>query len=76
MKSFLIEFLEENQTFENRLSNAILIIICIFYDGPPFITGMPAAPWNPCFRQTKDAVPFWTMRKTRGASLGLIAAGY
>ena len=61
----LIEFWKKNQTFEKSIEQRDIDISYVFYDGPPFITGMPHH-GTLLSSVTKDAVPrFWTMRGKR-----------
>ena len=57
----LIEFWKKNQTFEKSIEQRDIDNSYVFYDGPPFITGMPHH-GTLLSSVTKDAVPrFWTM---------------
>ena len=61
----LIEFWKKNQTFEKSIEQCDIDNSYVFYDGPPFITGMPHH-GTLLSSVTKDAVPrFWTMRGKR-----------
>ena len=61
----LIEFWKKNQTFEKSIEQRDIDNSYVFYDGPPFITGMPHH-GTLLSSVTKDAVPrFWTMREKR-----------
>lgn len=61
----LIEFWKKNQTFEKSIEQRDTDNSYVFYDGPPFITGMPHH-GTLLSSVTKDAVPrFWTMRGKR-----------
>lgn len=61
----LIEFWKKNQTFEKSIEQHDIDNSYVFYDGPPFITGMPHH-GTLLSSVTKDAVPrFWTMRGKR-----------
>ena len=61
----LIEFWKKNQTFEKTIEQRDIDNSYVFYDGPPFITGMPHH-GTLLSSVTKDAVPrFWTMRGKR-----------
>ena len=61
----LIEFWKKNQTFEKSIEQRGIDNSYVFYDGPPFITGMPHH-GTLLSSVTKDAVPrFWTMRGKR-----------
>ena len=61
----LIEFWKKNQTFEKSIKQRDIDNSYVFYDGPPFITGMPHH-GTLLSSVTKDAVPrFWTMRGKR-----------
>ncbi len=61
----LIEFWKKNQTFEKSIEQRDIDNSYVFYDGPPFITGMPHH-GTLLSSVTKDAVPrFWTMRRKR-----------
>lgn len=61
----LIEFWKKNQTFEKSIEQRDIDSSYVFYDGPPFITGMPHH-GTLLSSVTKDAVPrFWTMRGKR-----------
>ena len=61
----LIEFWKKNHTFEKSIEQRDIDNSYVFYDGPPFITGMPHH-GTLLSSVTKDAVPrFWTMRGKR-----------
>ena len=61
----LIEFWKKNQTFEKSIEQRDIDNSYVFYDGPPFITGMPHH-GTLLSSVTKDALPrFWTMRGKR-----------
>ena len=61
----LIDFWKKNQTFEKSIEQRDIDNSYVFYDGPPFITGMPHH-GTLLSSVTKDAVPrFWTMRGKR-----------
>ena len=61
----LIEFWKKNQTFGKSIEQRDIDNSYVFYDGPPFITGMPHH-GTLLSSVTKDAVPrFWTMRGKR-----------
>ena len=61
----LIEFWKKNRTFEKSIEQRDIDNSYVFYDGPPFITGMPHH-GTLLSSVTKDAVPrFWTMRGKR-----------
>lgn len=61
----LIEFWKKNQIFEKSIEQRDIDNSYVFYDGPPFITGMPHH-GTLLSSVTKDAVPrFWTMRGKR-----------
>lgn len=61
----LIEFWKKNQTFEKSIEQRDIDNSYVFYDGPPFITGMPHH-GTLLSSVMKDAVPrFWTMRGKR-----------
>ena len=61
----LIEFWKKDQTFEKSIEQRDIDNSYVFYDGPPFITGMPHH-GTLLSSVTKDAVPrFWTMRGKR-----------
>ena len=61
----LIKFWKKNQTFEKSIEQRDIDNSYVFYDGPPFITGMPHH-GTLLSSVTKDAVPrFWTMRGKR-----------
>ena len=61
----LTEFWKKNQTFEKSIEQRDIDNSYVFYDGPPFITGMPHH-GTLLSSVTKDAVPrFWTMRGKR-----------
>lgn len=61
----LIEFWKKNQTFEKSIEQRDIDNSYVFYDGPPFITGMPHH-GTLLSSVTKDAVTrFWTMRGKR-----------
>lgn len=57
----LVEFWKKNKTFEKSVDNRDAKNSYVFYDGPPFITGMPHH-GTLLSSVVKDAVPrFWTM---------------
>ena len=57
----LIEFWKKNKTFEKSVDNRDVKNSYVFYDGPPFITGMPHH-GTLLSSVVKDAVPrYWTM---------------
>ncbi len=61
-ESKIIEFWKKNKTFEKSLKNTQKGKPYIFYDGPPFATGLPH--YGHILASTiKDTVPrFWTMK--------------
>ncbi len=61
----LVEWWKKNHTFEKSVEQRPLDDSYVFYDGPPFITGMPHH-GTLLSSIVKDAVPrFWTMRGKR-----------
>lgn len=61
----LVEWWKKNKTFEKSVENRPIDNSYVFYDGPPFITGMPHH-GTLLSSIVKDAVPrFWTMRGKR-----------
>ena len=61
----LIDFWKKNKTFEKSVDNRDAKNSYVFYDGPPFITGMPHH-GTLLSSVVKDAVPrFWTMNGKR-----------
>ena len=61
----LVEFWKKNKTFEKSVNNRDAKNSYVFYDGPPFITGMPHH-GTLLSSVVKDAVPrFWTMNGKR-----------
>ena len=57
----LVDFWKKNKTFEKSVDNRDAKNSYVFYDGPPFITGMPHH-GTLLSSVVKDAVPrFWTM---------------
>ncbi len=61
----LVEWWKKNKTFEKSVENRPIDDSYVFYDGPPFITGMPHH-GTLLSSIVKDAVPrFWTMRGKR-----------
>ncbi len=61
----LIEWWKKHQIFEKSVENRPIDRSYVFYDGPPFITGMPHH-GTLLSSVVKDAVPrFWTMRGYR-----------
>lgn len=61
----LVEFWKKNKTFEKSVDNRDAKNSYVFYDGPPFITGMPHH-GTLLSSVVKDAVPrFWTMNGKR-----------
>lgn len=61
----LVEWWKKNKTFEKSVEQRSIDDSFVFYDGPPFITGMPHH-GTLLSSIVKDAVPrFWTMRGKR-----------
>ena len=61
----LIDWWKKNQTFEKSIDQRPIDKSYVFYDGPPFITGMPHH-GTLLSSIVKDAVPrYWTMRGYR-----------
>ena len=61
----LVEFWKKNKVFEKSIEQRPIENSYVFYDGPPFITGMPHH-GTLLSSIVKDAVPrFWTMRGYR-----------
>ena len=61
----LVEFWKKNKVFEKSVEQRPIEDSYVFYDGPPFITGMPHH-GTLLSSIVKDAVPrFWTMRGKR-----------
>ena len=61
----LVEWWKKNKTFEKSVEERPIDDSYVFYDGPPFITGMPHH-GTLLSSIVKDAVPrFWTMRGKR-----------
>lgn len=61
----LVEFWKKNKIFEKSVEQRPIDKSYVFYDGPPFITGMPHH-GTLLSSVVKDAVPrFWTMRGKR-----------
>ena len=61
----LVEWWKKNRTFEKSVEQRPVDESYVFYDGPPFITGMPHH-GTLLSSIVKDAVPrFWTMRGKR-----------
>src|SRR6185437_13104547 len=61
----LLKYWEENQTFEKSVEQRPKEGAYVFYDGPPFITGVPHA-GTLLSSIIKDAVPrYWTMKGKR-----------
>lgn len=61
----LVEWWKKNRTFEKSVEQRPVHDSYVFYDGPPFITGMPHH-GTLLSSIVKDAVPrFWTMRGKR-----------
>ncbi|MCQ2570649.1 MAG: isoleucine--tRNA ligase [Candidatus Saccharibacteria bacterium] len=61
----LVDFWKKNKTFEKSVDNRDSKNSYVFYDGPPFITGMPHH-GTLLSSVVKDAVPrFWTMNGMR-----------
>lgn len=61
----LVEWWKKNKTFEKSVEQRPIDNSYVFYDGPPFITGMPHH-GTLLSSIVKDAVPrFWTMRGKR-----------
>lgn len=61
----LVEWWKKNKTFEKSVEQRPEDDSYVFYDGPPFITGMPHH-GTLLSSIVKDAVPrFWTMRGKR-----------
>lgn len=61
----IVEFWKKNHIFEKSIEQRDINIGYVFYDGPPFITGLPHH-GTLLSSIVKDAVPrFWTMRGKR-----------
>jgi len=61
----LIDYWQKNKIFEKSVSNRPAKDAYVFYDGPPFITGVPHH-GTLLSSVTKDAVPrYWTMQGKR-----------
>ncbi len=61
----LVQWWKDNKTFEKSVEQRPIDDSYVFYDGPPFITGMPHH-GTLLSSIVKDAVPrFWTMRGKR-----------
>ncbi len=61
----LVDYWKKNKTFEKSIDNRDAKNSYVFYDGPPFITGMPHH-GTLLSSVVKDAVPrFWTMNGKR-----------
>jgi len=61
----LVQYWQEHQTFEKSVQSRPVDNAYVFYDGPPFITGVPHH-GNLLSSIVKDAVPrFWTMKGKR-----------
>ena len=61
----LVDFWKKNKVFEKSVEQRPIDDSYVFYDGPPFITGMPHH-GTLLSSVVKDAVPrFWTMRGKR-----------
>ena len=61
----LVEWWKKNKTFEQSVENRPIDKSYVFYDGPPFITGMPHH-GTLLSSIVKDAVPrYWTMNGYR-----------
>ena len=61
----LVDFWKKNKVFEKSVEQRPIDNSYVFYDGPPFITGMPHH-GTLLSSVVKDAVPrFWTMRGKR-----------
>ena len=61
----LVEWWKKNKIFEKSVEQRPVDDSYVFYDGPPFITGMPHH-GTLLSSIVKDAVPrFWTMRGKR-----------
>ncbi len=61
----LVRYWKENKTFEKSVELRPADRSFVFYDGPPFITGVPHA-GNLLTFTIKDAIPrFWTMNGKR-----------
>ncbi len=61
----LVEWWKKNKTFEKSVEQRPIDNSYVFYDGPPFITGMPHH-GTLLSSIVKDAVPrYWTMRGKR-----------
>ena len=61
----LVKYWKENQTFEKSIAGRPADNAYVFYDGPPFITGVPHH-GTLLTSVVKDAVPrYWTMKGKR-----------
>lgn len=62
MEEEILKFWEENKIFEKSLKNREDAPLYVFYDGPPFATGLPHH-GHLLASTSKDVVPrYWTMR--------------
>ena len=61
----LVKYWQDNKTFEKSVAQRPVTDAYVFYDGPPFITGVPHA-GTLLSSIIKDAVPrYWTMKGKR-----------
>jgi isoleucyl-tRNA synthetase len=61
----LVEYWKQNRTFEKSVEQRLETDAYVFYDGPPFITGVPHH-GTLLSSIVKDAVPrYWTMKGKR-----------
>ncbi len=61
----LVSYWKENKTFEKSVENRPKEDAYVFYDGPPFITGVPHH-GTLLSSIVKDAIPrYWTMKGKR-----------
>lgn len=65
VEDFLIDFWKENKTFEKSVEIKDPENLYVFYDGPPFISGLPH-PGHLLSSVAKDIIPrYWTMKGKR-----------
>ena len=63
----LVQYWKDNKTFEKSVENRPEDNAYVFYDGPPFITGVPHH-GTLLTSVVKDAIPrYWTMKGKRVA---------
>src|SRR3989344_8503246 len=65
LEAEVLEFWKKNKIFEKSVENASKYNLYVFYDGPPFISGLPHY-GHLLSSIAKDVIPrYWTMKGKR-----------